>query len=87
MFFYYLKGKRTGSRVRFADAPDGGEGAQAGNLSGNNGGGSGSTEDEPSTDELLAKIARLEAEGSKNKAALDKALKEKGEITKQNRST
>lgn len=87
MFFYYLKGKRTGSRVRFADAPDGGEGAQVGNLSGNNGGGSGSTEDEPSTDELLAKIARLEAEGSKNKAALDKALKEKGEITKQYRST
>lgn len=46
MFFYYLKGKRTCSRVRFADAPDGGEGAQVGNLSGNNGGGSGSTEDE-----------------------------------------
>lgn len=87
MFFYYLKGKCTGSRVRFADAPDGGEGAQVGNLSGNNGGGSESTEDEPSTDELLAKIARLEVEGSKNKAALDKALKEKGEITKQYRST
>jgi hypothetical protein len=33
-------------------------------------------------DNLMAQIAQLKADGAKNKAALDKALKEKGEITK-----
>ena len=58
MFFYYLKGKRTGSRVRFADAPDGGEGAQAGNLTGKKRGSTESTKHEPRPEKLLAQIAR-----------------------------
>jgi hypothetical protein len=33
-------------------------------------------------DSLMAEIAQLKADGAKNKAALDKALREKGEITK-----
>jgi len=36
----------------------------------------------PSVEELLAKIAQLESDSVKNKSVLDKALKEKGEITK-----
>lgn len=36
----------------------------------------------PSVEELLAQISQLKADSLKNKSALDKALKEKGEITK-----
>lgn len=43
-------------------------------------------EQTPSVDELLAQLAQERAEKEKNKAALDKALKEKGEITKQLRA-
>lgn len=55
-----------------------------------NGGGSGSEPDEgnqPTVDELLAKLAKAESDSQKNKLALDKALKEKSEITKQYRAT
>ena len=40
---------------------------------------------EVTLESLMAKIATLEVENKKNKAALDKALKEKGDITKQYR--
>lgn len=43
-------------------------------------------ENKPSVEELMAKISQLEVEQSRTKSALDKALKEKGEITKQLRS-
>lgn len=36
----------------------------------------------PSVDDLMAEIARMKADMSRNKNALDKALREKGEITK-----
>lgn len=36
----------------------------------------------PSVEELMAEIAELKATGQRNKNALDKALKEKGELTK-----
>lgn len=41
--------------------------------------------EEVTIESLMAKIATLEASGTKMKAALDKALKEKGDITKQYR--
>lgn len=50
----------------------------------NDNGGSGS-EPDVTLENLMAKIATLEVENKKNKAALDKALKEKGDITKQYR--
>jgi hypothetical protein len=37
---------------------------------------------EPTIESLMAEIAQLKADGARNKTALDKALKEKGEITK-----
>lgn len=40
----------------------------------------------PSIDELMAELAKERAEKAQNKAALDKALKEKGDITKQLRA-
>lgn len=40
----------------------------------------------PSVDELMAQLAAERAEKEKNKLALDKALKEKGDITKQLRA-
>lgn len=43
-------------------------------------------ENKPTIDELMAEIAKLKADGASNKKALDKALKEKGEITKQLRA-
>ena len=54
------------------------------NANSNDNGGSGS-EPEVTLESLMAKIATLEVENKKNKAALDKALKEKGDITKQYR--
>lgn len=50
----------------------------------NDNGGSGS-EPDVTLESLMEKIATLEVENKKNKAALDKALKEKGDITKQYR--
>ena len=44
-------------------------------------------EPEVTIESLMAKVAELEAKESKTKAALDTALKEKGEITKQYRAT
>lgn len=40
------------------------------------------TNAEVTIESLMAEIAQLKADGAKNKTALDKALKEKGEITK-----
>lgn len=44
-------------------------------------------EPEVTVESLMAKVAELEAKEAKTKAALDTALKEKGEITKQYRAT
>jgi hypothetical protein len=44
------------------------------------------TENKPTVEELMAQLAQANAEKEKQKLALDKALKEKGEITKQLRS-
>lgn len=46
-----------------------------------------SKEPEVTVESLMAKVAELEAKEAKTKAALDAALKEKGEITKQYRAT
>ena len=54
------------------------------NANNNDNGGSGS-EPDVTLESLMEKIATLEVENKKNKAALDKALKEKGDITKQYR--
>lgn len=43
-------------------------------------------DNKPSIEDLMAEIAKLKADGATNKKALDKALKEKGEITKQLRA-
>lgn len=44
-------------------------------------------EPEVTVESLMARVAELEAKEAKTKAALDTALKEKGEITKQYRAT
>ena len=44
--------------------------------------GSGNQTESPSVEELLAQLAQERATNAQNKAALDKALKEKGELTK-----
>ena len=44
--------------------------------------GSGKQTESPSVEELLAQLAQERATNAQNKAALDKALKEKGELTK-----
>lgn len=64
----------------FAESPDGDGG---GNGDGSDGGGDGiETGGSPTVEELLAQLAQERAEKAQNKAALDKALKEKGELTK-----
>ena len=40
------------------------------------------TQDAPKVEDLMAELAQLKADAARNKHALDKALKEKGEITK-----
>ena len=40
------------------------------------------TKDAPNVEDLMAELAQLKADAARNKHALDKALKEKGEITK-----
>ena len=64
----------------FAESP-GGDGGETGNDGDSGDGGSGS-EKAPSVEELLAQLAQERATNAQNKAALDKALKEKGELTK-----
>ena len=62
----------------FAEPAPGGDGA-AGTEPGQ---GEEGGEKTPNVDELLAELARERATNAQNKAALDKALKEKGELTK-----
>lgn len=52
-----------------------------GNPGGNDNAG-GSENDAPKVEDLMAEMAQLKADLARNKNALDKALKEKGEITK-----
>lgn len=61
-------------------AGDGGDGGSGGSDSGESG--EGSQENNPSVEELMAQLAQERAENAKNKNALDKALREKGELTK-----
>lgn len=44
------------------------------------------TENKPTVEELMAQLEEAKAENARNKSALDKALKEKGDITKQLRA-
>lgn len=64
----------------FAESP-GGDGGETGNDGDSGDSGSGSDK-APSVEELLAQLAQERATNAQNKAALDKALKEKGELTK-----
>lgn len=61
-------------------AGDGGDGGSGGSDSGESG--EGPQENNPSVEELMAQLAQERAENAKNKNALDKALREKGELTK-----
>ena len=61
-------------------AGDGGDGGSGGSDLGESG--EGSQENNPSVEELMAQLAQERAENAKNKNALDKALREKGELTK-----
>lgn len=67
--------------IQFFAEPSGGDGGSGEGEGTGDGEGkdSGST---PSVDELLAQLAQERATNAQNKAALDKALKEKGELTK-----
>lgn len=69
----------------FGEGGDGVDGGEPGN-DGSAGADEGDGGAEPSVDELLAQLAQERAEKAQNKAALDKALKEKGDITKQLRA-
>ena len=63
----------------FAEGGDeGGPNGGGGSSDGEQGGGAGT----PTVEELLAQLAQERATNAQNKAALDKALKEKGELTK-----
>lgn len=64
-------------------AESAGDGADGGSGVGDPGeSGEGSQENNPSVEELMAQLAQERAENAKNKNALDKALREKGELTK-----
>ena len=64
----------------FAESPgDGGDGGDGGSDGGE---GDGSENDTPTVEELMAQLAQERATNAQNKAALDRALKEKGELTK-----
>lgn len=67
--------------LQFFAEPSGGEvgGGEGDRGAGGEGGDSGSA---PSVEELLAQLAQERATNAQNKAALDKALREKGELTK-----
>ena len=58
------------------DGGDGGEGGSDGAE------GDGGENDAPTVEELMAQLAQERATNAQNKAALDRALKEKGELTK-----
>ena len=58
-------------------AGDGGDGAEGSGQASE-----GMQENTPSVEELMAQLAQERAENAKNKNALDKALREKGELTK-----
>ena len=58
------------------DCGDGGEGGSDGVE------GDGGENDAPTVEELMAQLAQERATNAQNKAALDRALKEKGELTK-----
>ena len=58
------------------DGGDGGEGGSDGVE------GDGGENDTPTVEELMAQLAQERATNAQNKAALDRALKEKGELTK-----
>lgn len=66
--------------LQFFAESDGGDSGGAGG--GDGVGNGGEHEKVPSVDELLAQLAQERATNAQNKAALDKALKEKGELTK-----
>ena len=59
------------------DVGDGGSGSGDSGETGES-----SQENNPSVEELMAQLAQERAENAKNKNALDKALREKGELTK-----
>ena len=64
----------------FAESPgDGGDGGGGGSDGGE---GDGGENDTPTVEELMAQLAQERATNAQNKAALDRALKEKGELTK-----
>ena len=67
--------------IQFFAEPSGGDGGGAGD-SGDGGDNGDGHENTPTVDELLAQLAQERATNAQNKAALDKALKEKGELTK-----
>lgn len=58
---------------------DGGDGGECGSDGGE---GDGGENDSPTVEELMAQLAQERATNAQNKAALDRALKEKGELTK-----
>ena len=64
----------------FAESSDGDGGGTGGSGDGRDGGSE--SQNTPSVEELLAQLAQERATNAQNKAALDKALKEKGELTK-----
>lgn len=61
---------------------DGGDGSSGSSSEGTEPSG----ESTPTVEELMAEMAQLRATSAQNKAALDKALKEKGDLTKQLRA-
>lgn len=64
----------------FAESPGGGgDGGEGGSDGGE---GDGGENDTPTVEELMAQLAQERATNAQNKAALDRALKEKGELTK-----
>ena len=64
----------------FAESPgDSGDGGDGGSDGGE---GDGGENDTPTVEELMAQLAQERATNAQNKAALDRALKEKGELTK-----
>lgn len=71
----------------FADGADGGSGSEPAIPEGAGTGETGIAGDtQPTVEELLSQLAQERAEKTQNKAALDKALREKGDITKQLRA-
>lgn len=67
--------------IQFFAESSGGDGGGTGD-GGEGGDNGGEHENTPSVEELLAQLAQERATNAQNKAALDKALKEKGELTK-----